>query len=65
MSGRYSPVKAKNVVPHDIGDPGRRKIMSSTSLTKEFDFNLSFQFSSTCKDLTLESCKCELYLSNT
>ncbi|XP_068584291.1 non-lysosomal glucosylceramidase [Cebidichthys violaceus] len=21
MSGRYSPVKAKNVVPHDIGDP--------------------------------------------
>lgn len=24
MSGRYSPVKTKNVVPHDIGDPGRR-----------------------------------------
>ena len=23
MSGVYSPVKAKNVVPHDIGDPGR------------------------------------------
>uniref|UniRef100_A0A671TX11 Non-lysosomal glucosylceramidase n=1 Tax=Sparus aurata TaxID=8175 RepID=A0A671TX11_SPAAU len=21
MSGRYSPVKAKNVVPHDVGDP--------------------------------------------
>lgn len=28
MSGRYSPVKAKNVVPHDIGDPGRRKMIS-------------------------------------
>lgn len=25
MSGLYSPVKAKNVVPHDIGDPGRQK----------------------------------------
>lgn len=25
MSGRYSPVKIKNVVPHDIGDPGRIK----------------------------------------
>lgn len=37
MSGRYSPVKAKNVVPHDVGDPGRRTIMSSTSLTEEFD----------------------------
>lgn len=23
MSGLFSPVKAKNVVPHDIGDPGR------------------------------------------
>lgn len=22
MSGRYSAVKAKHVVPHDIGDPG-------------------------------------------
>lgn len=22
MSGRYSPVKTRNVVPHDIGDPG-------------------------------------------
>lgn len=31
MSGRYSPVKTKNVVPHDIGDPGRRDV---TSLTK-------------------------------
>lgn len=30
MSGRYSPVKAKNVVPHDIGDPGRRKTISLT-----------------------------------
>lgn len=26
MSGCHSRVKAKNVVPHDIGDPGRRKI---------------------------------------
>lgn len=25
MSGQYSPVKTKNVVPHDIGDPGRIK----------------------------------------
>lgn len=25
MSGRYSPVKTKNVVPHDIGDPGEGK----------------------------------------
>lgn len=30
MSGRCSPVKAKNVVPHDIGDPGRRKTISLT-----------------------------------
>lgn len=33
MSGQYSPVKAKNVVPHDIGDPGRRKtILLTTTL---------------------------------
>ena len=25
MNGLCSPVKVKNVVPHDIGDPGRRK----------------------------------------
>lgn len=25
MSGRCSPVKTKNVVPHDIGDPGEEK----------------------------------------
>lgn len=33
MSGKYSPVKAKNVVPHDIGDPGRKRRSSFSTQT--------------------------------
>lgn len=31
MSGQFSFVKSKNVVPHDIGDPGRKKTISVTT----------------------------------
>lgn len=31
MSGHRSPVKTKNVVPHDIGDPGKRRATAEAS----------------------------------
>lgn len=33
MSGLCSPVKTKNVVPHDVGDPGKRRLISAASGT--------------------------------
>lgn len=35
MTGQCSPVKTKNVVPHDIGDPGRRKTISMAEIPVE------------------------------
>lgn len=54
MSGQYSPVKTKNVVPHDIGDPGRTK--SSKKSTQEYIFTYKtflVKWKPTSKDLEL------------
>lgn len=40
MSGLCSPVKAKNVVPHDIGDPGRKNKISCTTAQRGVKCNI-------------------------
>lgn len=34
MNGRYSPVKTRGVVPHDIGDPGELCIIGYHEVTR-------------------------------